>query len=161
MDKTNIWKPICKLFFIPEPVLVGIKSFCKYKKHIMLKDTMGRTSMFFLLIFCLQTISLGSSSQDWNNSGFKQRLTRTPEESRYRLLLPSRCQLIWILNIFNWKVCRTPETVNGNNWLSLFLPDEYKRSFRFVIIIFIKFSSYNSENRGHPLSRWGSSKCAW
>ena len=60
----------------------------------MLKDIMGRTSMFFLLIFCLQTISLGDLSEDWNNSGLKRRLTRTPENPHFRFLLPSRYKLI-------------------------------------------------------------------
>ena len=88
---------------------------------------MGR--MFYLWIFFIQT-SLGLAARDLNNLGFQPRLMRTPEEPNYRFLLPSRYQhqLISIQNIFYRKVFRTPEALNGNNFLSLFLPDEYKRS---------------------------------
>ena len=178
MDKINIWKPICKHFFIPKPCLCCIKSFSKYKKtHIVLEDTMGR--MFYLWIFFIQTISFGltATARDWNNLGFKRRLMRSPEEPHYRFLMPSRYQLIWINSkYFDWKVFRTSEGLNGNNFLSLFLPDEYKRSdFRCRIykvvtaelravtmvscILYLNnLDFYYSENRGHPLSRWDSSR---
>ena len=108
----------------------------------MLKDMMGR--MVYLWIFFIQTVSLGlTSARDGDNLGFKRRLMRSPEEPNYRFLMPSRYQLIATQNIFYWELFRTQASLNGNDFLSLFLPDEYKRSdFRFGVDMVV--SPYNT-----------------